>query len=273
MPPGWRVSLLDKRITLEDAAARVQSGQTLALGGMTLYRRPMAFVRALLKHQRTTGNPVDLTLLAYTGAIESDLLVGAGMIKTIRSCYFGLEIFGLAPMFTYHAGHGNLHILEETELSLALGLRADISGVGFMPGFAWFGTDLLKLRPDVRTIQDPYSGEELVAFPAVHPEVAVIHALCADPEGNALVGDNKGVDLELAMAADTVILTTEEIVPALSRADITAPFVHAVALAPRGALPTSCHPLYPMDGQSILEYTDLVSDPLTFQAYLERFLA
>lgn len=265
--------MFDKRTTLEDAAARIQSGQVLALGGMTLYRRPMAFVRALLKHQRTSGAPRDLTLLVFTGSIESDLLVGAGMVKIIRSCYFGMEIFGLAPMFTYHAGHGNLTIIEETELSLGLGLRADISGVGFMPGFAWLGTDLLKLRPDVHTILDPYSGEELVAFPAIHPEVAVIHTLQADPEGNAAIGDNKAVDLELAMAADLVILTAEEIVPELTRADITAPFVDAVVLAPQGAKPTSCHPLYPIDGQSILAYTEKVSDPHTFQVYLEHFLA
>ncbi len=264
--------MLDKRIPIEDAAARVQDGQTLALGGMTLYRRPMAFVRALLKRQRQSGQPKDLTLLAFTAAIESDLLVGSGMVKRVRSCYFGMEIFGLAPMFTYQAGHGEIEIIEESELSIASGLRAHISGIGFMPGFAWLGTDMLQLRPDVRTILDPYSGEELVAFPAIHPHVAVIHTLRADPEGNAQVGDNKAIDVELAMAADQVILTTEEIVPELTKADITAPLVHAVVLAPGGALPTSCHPLYPVDGRSILAYTEQVSDPTTFQSYLEHFL-
>jgi len=33
---------------LADAAALVRDGDTLALGGMTLYRRPVAFARALL---------------------------------------------------------------------------------------------------------------------------------------------------------------------------------------------------------------------------------
>ena len=77
----------------------------------------------------------------------------------------------------------------------------------------------------------------------------------------------------MAMAADMVIVTAEEIVPELTRADIPAPFTDAVALAPRGALPTSCHPLYPLDGKSILAYTEEVSDPQTFQGYLDRFLA
>ena len=43
----------------------------------------------------------------------------------------------------------------------------------------------LALRPDVKTITDPYSGEELVAFPALSCDVAVIHALVADKRGNA----------------------------------------------------------------------------------------
>jgi hypothetical protein len=90
-----------------------------------------------------------------------------------------------------------------------------------------------RLRPDVRTVIDPYSGEELVAFPAIHPDVAVIHALVADPDGNALIGDNKGVDAELCLCSSKVIITTEELVPELKKADLAAPCVEAVVLAPR----------------------------------------
>ena len=45
-----------------------------------------------------------------------------------------------------------------------------------------------------------------------------------------------------------VIVTAEEIVDKLDKADIPSPAVHAVAAAPRGAWPTSCHPLYPLGG-------------------------
>ena len=264
---------MDKRDTLTAAAERIESCTTLALGGMTLYRRPMAFVRALLARFKRDQTPDDLTLLAFTAGLESDLLVGAGLVKYTRTCYFGLEIFGLAPMFTHYANRGELLIIEETEASLALGLRAQMAGIGFMPGRAWLGTDLPRLRPDVATIRDPYSGEELMAFPAIRPDVAVIHALQADPHGNARIGDNRGIDEELALTADLVIVTTEEIVPELNKADLVAPFVDIVVLAPRGAAPTSCHPLYPLDGQALLEYTEQVNEPASFAAYLERWLA
>jgi len=262
-----------KLISLEEAAARVPSGAMLALGGMTLYRRPMAFIRALLRHHLKTGEPHDLTLLTFTASLESDLLVGARIVSRVRTCYFGMEIFGLAPMFSFYANHGEIEIIEETEASLAFGLNAQAASVGFMPGRGWLGTDLPKLRPDVRTVIDPYNGEELIAFPAIHPDIAVIHALRADPEGNTLIGDNKGVDEELAITSKVVIISSEEIVPELSKADIPAPFVHAVTEAPRGALPTSCHPLYPLDGNALLSYTESVSDPASFSTFLKNFLA
>lgn len=258
-------------LSLAEAAGRVPSGCTLGLGGSTLYRRPVAFVRALVQRFLATGEPHDLTLLAFTAGLESDWLVGAGMVSRVRSCYFGLEIFGLAPMFTEAAKCGTIEIIEETEASLAFGLRAQMAGVGFMPGQGWLGTDLPRLRPDVRTVIDPYSGEELIAFPAIRPDVAVIHALQADAAGNAVIGPQKGIDEELALTAGDVIVTTESLVPDLAKTDLIGPLVHALAVIPGGAWPTSCHPLYPLDGEALLTYTEQVSNFESFQAYVKTW--
>lgn len=249
---------MNKLIPLSETPALLSPADTLGLGGMTMYRRPVAFVRELLKHAHgsASASAYSLTLLAFTAGYESDLLVGAGLIKRVRSCYFGLEVFGLAPMFTQAANLGNIEIVEETEASLAFGMRAALADVGFMAGRGWLGTDLLMLRPDVKTIADPYSGETLVAFPAVQCDVAVIHALKADRAGNAVIGSNQGVDIELAMLARKTIITAEAVVDKLERADIPSPAVTAVAHAPRGAWPTSCHPFYPVGGGEILKYID-----------------
>ena len=247
----------DKRIALSEAVELIPtSNAKLAFGGITLYRRPVAFSLQLLRQYQDQGAPSEIELICFTAGIESDLLVGAGMVKAVRSCYFGLEIFGLAPFFTSAAGEGSIRIIEETEASLAFGLRAQMAGVGFMPSTAWQGTDLLKLRPDVKSIEDPYSGETLTAFPAIAPDVAVIHALKADRSGNAIIGGNQGVDRELSLVSNQVIVTAEEIVDELDHADIIGIVVDAVVEAPHGAWPTSCHPLYALDGFAILEYTD-----------------
>lgn len=243
---------IDKTLSLPAAAALLHDHQTLGLGGMTLYRRPLAFVRALLQRP---SPPHDLTLLAFTAGLESDLLVGAGLVARTRTCYFGLESFGLAPLFTQAASSGQITIIEESEASIACGLRATMGGVGFIPSRAWQGTDMLKMRPDVQTITDPYTGQSLTAFPAIPCDVAVIHVLRADKSGNCVLGGNPTIDLELATIAQTVIVTAEEVVDQLpGPIDIPGLPVTAVVHAPRGAWPTSCYPLYPLDGLAILDY-------------------
>ncbi len=247
----------DKRVPLEAALDLIpQRGCSLAFGGITLYRRPMSFALGLLKRALETGSPTDLDLLCFTAGLESDILIGAGLVRSLRTCYCGLEVFGLAPNFTTAAGKGSIQIIEESEASIALGLRAAMAGVGFMPSPAWQGTDMLALRKDVKSVEDPYTGERLTAFPALRAEYAVVHALEADPFGNARIGDNQGVDRELALLADTVILTVEKVVDNLTKADIVGSFVDAIVELPHGAWPSSCHPCYPMDGLAILEYTE-----------------
>ncbi len=260
---------VDRCVSLAEAAAVVQSGQTLALGGMTLYRRPVAFVRALLKQ---SARPVDLTLLSFTAGYESDLLMGAGCVARTRTCYFGLEAFGFAPMFTEAATHGRVTVIEETEASLAMGIRAALSAVGFMPSRAWIGTDLPRLRPDVKTIIDPYTGEELMAFPAIPCDIAVIHALVADRQGNARLNRNLAIDRELAYLAKTVIVTAEQVVDRLTaEVDIPAPLTTMVVHAPQGAWPTSCHPLYPVAGGEFLRYIEACAAG-EFDRYLAELL-
>jgi glutaconate CoA-transferase subunit A len=244
-------------ISLVEAAELVLDGMTVALGGMTVYRRPAAFARQLL---RRSPRPKDLTLLCFTAGYESDLLIGGGCVGTVRSAYFGLESFGLAPMFTEAANKGQIRILEETEASLAAGIRARTSNVSFMPSRAWIGTDLPRLRPDVKTVTDPYTGEELMAFPAIGCDIAVLHGLEGDRDGNVKLNNNLGVDMELVYIADTVVVTVERLVDHCERTTdsflIPSPGVTYIAHAPRGAFPTSCYPDYPVSGGEFLRYID-----------------
>ena len=263
---------MDKLSSIQEILPLVKPDSMLAIGGMTLYRRPVTFTLELIKYAYQTHTSYNFTLLSLTGGYECDLLVGAQLARTIRTCYFGLEIFGFAPMFTYYGNRGELNILEETEASLAFGLRAQMAGVSFMPGRGWIGTDLPILRPDLKIIVDPYKGEELMAFPAIKPDLAVIHALVADVQGNALIGKNKALDEELTIASEVVVITAEEIVPELEQADIVAPFVDYVIEAPSGAQPSSCHPKYGLDGYQLMEYTSQVHDPQSFVHYLEMHL-
>lgn len=259
-------------VTIEDAIAMIHNDMTIALGGMTLYRRPMGFVKALLRQET---HPQNLTLLSFTGSMESDLLVGAGCVKAVRSAYFGLESFGLAPMFTQKVQSQDIKIIEETEASIVMGIRAQLSGVGFMPSRAWIGTDLPSLRPDVKKVTDPYTHEELIAFPAIPVDVAVIHGLAGDKHGNVLINNNLGIDMELVYVADTVIATVDTVVDELQLTTdgVILPFpgCDMVVHLPNGAKPSSCYPSYPLDGKTILDYVEACNGG-KFDEFLTKFV-
>ncbi len=144
-----------------------------------------------------------------------------------------------------------------------------------MPGHV--GSDYEKLRPDFKVISDPYSGKDVLLVPAIVPDVALIHALQADPEGNLLL-DEKEDDFLLAQASRVVVASTEAIVDAdtLRRAPygvrLSGIYVTALVLAPGGAHPTACRGRYDIDEAHIKEYVGLAGSDETFRDYLHRYV-
>jgi acyl CoA:acetate/3-ketoacid CoA transferase alpha subunit len=173
-------------------------------------------------------------------------------------------------MFTKAAGDGTIEIIEESEASIANGLRAKMAGVSFMPSRAWQGTDMFSVRRDVRIIKDPYNGDDFTAFPAIGCDVAVIHVLKADKFGNCQLGGNPTIDHELTLVAEKVIVTAEEVVDTLETSlDFGGLPVSAVVHLPNGAWPTSCYPTYPIDGDEILRYIDACNKG-EFETYIRK---
>lgn len=262
-----------KLMTLVEAARLVRDGDTIGIGGMTLYRKPMAFVRELAR-----GGATNLTLLGFTSSFEAELLAAAGVLGTIRTCYFGLEFLGLAPRLRRATEEGRIKIIEETEYTIAVGLQAALMSVPYLPSRdCEIGTDFFRIRPDLKRAPCPVTGEMLTWFPAVAPRVAVIHVPMADEKGNAWLGGQHCVDIQLAMAADITIVTAERIVPtaeirdAQGGAGLVSFMVHAVVEAPGGAHPTSCYPDYPVDVVHIARYLKGARRQET-QQYLDRYV-
>jgi glutaconate CoA-transferase, subunit A len=259
-----------KLMSLREAISLIQDGDSIAFGGMLIYRRPIAAALELIKQQKKS-----LTLMGWTLGLESDLLVGMGMVDRVRTSYFGLEIFGLAPMFRKMTETNELEVIEETESTIGMGLRAGLQGVGFMPARAIIGTDLLKVRQDLVTIRCPYTGEEYPAVPVWKPKVAIIHTEMSDPAGNSVITGNRCIDSEIAQLADLTIITTEKIVETSElppgETYILGNMVDAVVKVPNGSWPTSCYPLYGLDGKVIIDYLEhTASNQIT--DFIERLI-
>lgn len=146
-----------------------------------------------------------------------------------------------------------------------------------MPTRGIIGTDYLKVRPDFRVMSNPYGVDDLVVVPAINPRVAVFHAFRADREGNVIADRNQNNWL-LAQAAETVIVTVEEVVETgdLVRETfdsvITSIHVDAVVHAPHGAHPTSCRGYYGADGAHVKEYLRYARAEDSFREYLEEYV-
>jgi glutaconate CoA-transferase, subunit A len=108
-----------------------------------------------------------------------------------------------------------------------------------MRGYA--GTDLMA-RTRVEPVSCPFTGEQLVAVPALRPDVAIVHAQEADRDGNVQLWGIPGVQKEAVLAAERSLVTVERIVdeiePRPGAMILPGWVIDVVAEAPAGSLPS-----------------------------------
>jgi glutaconate CoA-transferase, subunit A len=261
--------VMDKRVTLTEAAARVYDGETIAVGGNLLHRGPFAFVRELARQGRRA-----LEIVKTAGAYDVDLLAAAGCLRAASCGFVGFENeFGLAPGYRRAVESGAVEAREHACYTVIQGLRASAFGLPFMPAAGFSGSDLPEAR-GFKRVADPYTGEEVLAIPRLRPDVAVIHVPEADAAGNGRIYGTQFEDVLMAKAAGTVILTAEQIVETAELARqpeltlIPGFLVSAVVHAPGGAWPGSCYPLYDYDAEAVRAYLDAAADAERLAAYL-----
>lgn len=262
----------DKLVTLEEAAAKVRDGDVVALGGGLSARLPMALVRELIRQGRR-----DLHLVGSAHGIDVDLLVAANAVAICEESYVGFEQdLGLAPAYRRAAEGGELRIAESCCITMLTQLRAAETGVPFLPVRGVMGSDIRSLHPEYAEITCPFTGEVLVAVPALSPDVALIHASLGDRHGNLHFAMPYVLDERFASASQLVVATVERLASTeeVTSAGITVPahVVAAVAEAPFGAHPSSCYPDYAYDRNHLREYVATAATAKGATDYLERFV-
>jgi glutaconate CoA-transferase subunit A len=122
-----------------------------------------------------------------------------------------------------------------------MALQAGASGVAFTPVPGLLGSDLLRVRPDFKVVDDPYRpGQQVVLVPAIAPDFALVQALRADLEGNVVLSTRRD-DRLLVQAARHVIVEVGAIGPRATRSLlpdeqlVPAAYVDTVVLAPTDA--------------------------------------
>jgi glutaconate CoA-transferase, subunit A len=265
----------DKRMTEEDVVGRLQSGMTIGIGGWGSRRKPMSLIRAILRSDLT-----DLTVVSYGGP-DVGLLCAAGKVKKLAFGFVSLDSIALDPLFRTARQQGAIEVAEYDEGMVQLGLYASATRLPFLPTRAGLGSLVQDTNPGLRTIIDPYGGEELIAMPALKLDAALVHMNRADEKGNAqFLGPDVYFDDLFCAAATEAFVSCERIVPTeeLTKAahpvtvKISRMLVTGVVEAPNGAHFTSCDPDYDRDEAFQRAYVEAAGDAARWAAFTERFL-
>ncbi|MCX5908266.1 MAG: CoA transferase subunit A, partial [Deltaproteobacteria bacterium] len=260
----------NKMVSIQEAVALIQDGNMVAVGGNLSAREPMALIREMIRQGKK-----NLHTIGGAHGIDIDLMCAGGIVGTVQNSYVGLEgDFGMAANFRHGAEKGGVKVKDTDCVALLMQLRASAFGVPFMPMPAVRGTDILKLNPEIKEMNCPYTGESVNLLPAIRPDVAVIHAHKADPQGNLKIDPPYFADPLIVEASDKVIASVEKIVSTeeMERLGATIPYYEVTALVeiPFGAHPTSCYPDYTYDRRHITEYMEIAGKG--FDAFQTQYL-
>ncbi len=269
-------SLREKVMSLDQAAALVHDGDNVGVGGSTMSRTPMALIWALIRAGRT-----QLSCSRSIVSSDGDLLFGSGVSSHIVTSWFSQGIlWGISKVMRHHVETGSARYDEWSHLAMGMRFRAGAMGLPFLPIRSMLGSDVRTQRPEAIDMTCPFTGEQLLLVPALNPDVALIHVQRCDAYGNAQIDGLPFMDLDLAMAATRVILTTERIVSndQIRRApdQTKIPFfaVDAVVEVPFGSAPHECTGVYEPLLQHMEAYVAQVNaDPVDgMRQYLDRFV-
>jgi glutaconate CoA-transferase subunit A len=267
--------LRDKVMSLEEAARLVKDGEHVGIGGCHTSRTPIAMIWALIRARRK-----DLVISRSITSTEGDLLLASGISRHVITSWFTQGIvWGVSKVMRHYTENRLAQFEEWSHMSIGLRYRAGAMGLPFIPSRSMLGSDVIvRLGGMVRTMSCPFTGEELVLLPALNPDVVLIHVQRCDCYGNAQIDGLQFMDIDMAMAANRVILTTECIVsndqirrtPDQTRIPFFA--VEAVVEVPMGSAPHECYGLYEPFFPHLDEYAARTKDPVKgAQAYLDEY--
>jgi acyl CoA:acetate/3-ketoacid CoA transferase alpha subunit/acyl CoA:acetate/3-ketoacid CoA transferase beta subunit len=278
-----------KIMSLKEACKLVNDSDLIVCGGEFNSRPPMAIIRELIRQRKK-----DLTIVGHAQGILPDLACGAGIVKEIQFTRASLEReFGEAPNYRRAVESGKVVARDACCGIMNQQLRASAFGLPWMPvNPHLLYTDYLKMHPEWKVVDDPYSGDgKIVLVPAMKADVAIIHASLADFDGNWAYFGECHYDYLYVHAAEKVIVTVENIVsPEEFRnimCNVMNPFVFpprldpafpwfmtdAVVHVPFGAHPGFCYPHYTYDIEHIREYLEYSrGGPEKFKEYLDKYV-
>jgi glutaconate CoA-transferase, subunit A len=268
----------------EAVAQHVRDGQSLALEGFT-HLIPFAAGHEIIRQGRR-----GLHLIRMTPDLIYDQMIGMGCAQRLTFSWGGNPGVGSLHRLRDAVERGwprPLAITERTHAEMAVAYQAGASGLpcGLMRHFD--DTDLDRAHEsagndshddkrdrEAAPLTCPFSGERLLAVPALNPDVTILHAQQVDRAGNVLIRGILGAAREAALAARCVLVTVEEQVERLDAPPNAAVLPHAllaaVSIVPGGAHPSYAAGCYERDNRFYLEWDEISRERGAFEGWMRE---
>ena len=191
-----------KAIALKDAVAMIPDGASLMVGGFMAVGTPERLIDELVRQGKR-----NLTIIANDTAMPGrgvGKLISAGLIGRVIASHIGLN-----PETQQQMMAGKIAVDLVPQGTLIERIRAGGFGLGGILTPTGVGTVVEEGKRRIEV-----DGKNYLLEIALRAEFALVHAFLADYLGNlsyALTARN--FNPVVAMAADTVIVTAEHIVP------------------------------------------------------------
>ncbi len=256
---------------LSEAIATIPDGASVAFTKFN----PMAAARELVRQHCRNLHVIGVP----TASFAVDLLVAAGCAASVETGAFVLGGHGAARNTVRATESAAVKLIESACPLIEMQLRAGASGVSFTPCPGLFGSNILEQRPDLKIITDPFDAQfDVVVAPALSPDIAIIHGLRCDADGNVVTTISNEERL-LVQAARRAIATVEELRPdaldklAPDEQVIPSLYFDSVVIAPNGMWPLACPGLYAEDTAEVQRYVTASKDGEAMAMYLKAFIA
>lgn len=269
---------MSKLTTLSDAVASVLPESHVALSGFATARCVMAFAHEVIRQ-----GIKKLTVSQCVGAMDADLLVGAGAVERIVYGGGSRGRTGQHHCINRAIEQGTLETEEFSSLSMTFRYLAGSLGLPFIPIRSLNGSDILqqlqKITPPlVNRLQDPFTGEDWLVLKPLIPDVAVVQVQVADEDGNGWILGPLWDNEEQVKASKRTIVITEQLVSTeMIRRHPERTSVHGFRVSHVVHLPFSAHPssvygVYDFDHKHIDLYAQASKTPQGLQEYLEKYV-
>ncbi|MDX9781693.1 MAG: CoA transferase subunit A [Bacteroidales bacterium] len=192
---------MDKLITLREAASMVKSGMTIMIGGFLTNGGPNRIMDILAE-----SDLKDLTIIANDAAYPDKglgKLIAEKRVKKIITSYIGSNPAAIDQM-----NAGDLIVEFSPQGTLAERIRAYGAGLGGVLTPTGVGT---VVEEGKRVIE--IDNKKFILETPLKADISFLGASVADKSGNLFFkGTTRNFNPLVAMAADLVIVETEEIV-------------------------------------------------------------